>query len=274
MEMNTLTLLTVAALAVPAFPQASSENGAKQLFYDSTSGATVQGGSPPRPAPRRRPTPNPNPEPKPASVKPEVTGLMYYVEIIQPSGEALRVNASRPFRSGDRIRFHVQSNVAGRLAMLQSENGGPFEPLFPHPQLRGGNDRVEAGVETVIPMRFDNRPGSVRLLLMMVAAGGELPPAAPGQQRTEQPRTEQPRTEQPRTEQQPYDPNAPIRKPSRPSEQEILAQLKLQRGGKGLKIEVDESPASPARFVVAQVHPENRFPAGTLAVEVQMTHNP
>ena len=165
MNLRTIALVTVMSIASNGFAQGQGNTtGAKQLFVDTTTGVTLTG------APNRPVAPRPGggtaPAPRPGT---EVTGLMYYLEVVQPNGQALRVPASRTFRSGERIRFHVTGNVNGRLSILQSENGGNFLPLFPNAQLRGGDDRVESGKEIVIPMRFDNNPGNIRLLLMLMA---------------------------------------------------------------------------------------------------------
>jgi hypothetical protein len=256
-----------AATIAAGLAWAQSEQGAKALFHDSTSGVTLQSPGAPKPTPRPTTTTSTTTSTRPASPKPApVTGLMYYVELLQPSGEALRVNTTRGFRSNDRIRFHVLSNVSGRLAILQSENGGAFEPLFPHPQLRGGDDRVESGVETVIPMRFDSRPGKIKLLMMVTAASAPQPPQ---ERRSEAPAPSVPRP------QAPYDPRAPIGKPRPPDEGQILAQIRLQQGAgsKGLKVETDDSPKQAAQYAVSVASPESKLPAGVVAAELEMTHS-
>ena len=117
--------------------QDNNTAGAKTLD-DATTGVRTGGGPEPRPAPRGGGQPGTgggSTQPAPAPPKPgEVTGLMYYVEVIQPTGQALRVNTSRVFHSGERLRFHVMSNVSGKLTILQSERRRrPVAATVPEP---------------------------------------------------------------------------------------------------------------------------------------------
>ena len=99
-------------------------------------------------------------------------GLMYYVELIQPNGATSRVDVSRGFRSGERIRLHFQSNVNGRLVIMQQVDDGPVQPLYPDSRVNGGDNQIRAGVDTVIPqgnawMRFDDNPGWIKLMVFL-----------------------------------------------------------------------------------------------------------
>jgi hypothetical protein len=289
MKLTAIAVSAVLTFAAPGFSQQKQDNkpGAKQLFRDTSTGVSIVSGPEKRPPGRSGQPNNPAPQTPPASQKPntDVTGLMYYVEVIQPSGQALRVNTTRIFHNGERIRFHVLSNVSGRLTILQSENDGAFLPLFPHPQLRGGDNRVEQGKETVIPMQFDNRPGNIRLMLMLVADG-----AAGSNQQTAS-NTAKPsggNTPVSTTPQQtrPANPQTPVQtasnnggsssgRPQAPlTPEEIRAVLGKLSGSKALKIETDESPTEAARFTVVDRREDRDMPAGTVAVEVRLTHQP
>src|SRR6478752_3422588 len=71
--------------------------GAKALYYDQTSGATVQSGSGASAG-------------KTAAPQPGYTGLKYWVELVQPnSSQILRVSSTRAFHSGERLRLHFES---------------------------------------------------------------------------------------------------------------------------------------------------------------------
>ena len=59
-----------------------------------------------------------------------------------------------------------------------------------------------------------------------------------------------------------------------PAESDMRAQLDRQSGSKALQIEVDEKSAQPATYVVVDARRENNYPAGTVAVEVKLTHQP
>jgi len=299
MKLVAIALSTVLMFTAAGFAQSQSNTqGAKRLFDDTSTGVRLGGGSETKPSPRPSDStstaPQPAPAPKPST--PDVTGVMYYVEVIQPSGQALRVNTNRVFHSGERIRFHVLSNVTGRLTILQSENNSPFLPLFPTPQLRGGDNRVEQGKETVIPMAFDNKPSDIRLLLMLVAdsttatpeaqtATTQKPAAAPAPAPTPAPAAPAPgpaSTQPPRTAPQAppiarasTDGLPPLAKREGPiTEDEIRAMLRRQTASKGLKIEVDEAPARAATYVVSDTRQEANMPPGTVAVEVRLNHQP
>src|SRR5687768_5292497 len=51
-------------------------------------------------------------------------GLGYTVFMREPSGRAIRVEPTREFRTGDRIRLAFEPNVDGYLYIFDSENGG------------------------------------------------------------------------------------------------------------------------------------------------------
>ncbi len=264
--------------------QDNSTAGAKQLFFlDVTTGNKLPGNTVPKPTIPRPPAPRPM-----AQKPPEVTGLMYYIEVVQPNGQALRVSTNRQFHNGERIRFHVLSNTGGRLTMLQSENGGAFMPLFPHPQLRGGDDRVEREQDTVIPMRFDNKPGNLRLMVMLAADGtpqaaareamasngGKPSPAQlpdpPLQQGTSQGSLGGLTPEQKKK----LEADAgKVRVPF--SEREVRAQLDRQTARpKSLVVEMDEDQAKPAKFVVVDSRRDSGATPGMVAVEVKLDHQP
>lgn len=307
MKLAAMALSCTLAFAASGIAQTKDDtSGAKKLFYDTTTGAAVSGGGPQArpasPAPSNRGTAAPAPPAATAApagpAAAGVTGLMYYVEVIQPNGQAVRVNSDQVFHTGQRVRFHVLSNLSGKLTILQSENGEAFSPLFPNPQLRGGDDRVEGGKDTVIPMVFDNRPGNIRLLLMLVADGASAAspvqaaaaaparvPAAPapapapaGPTPTRGaaaapvalPRPAQPAP--PVTLQASND--APAARRSPLSEADIRAVLGSQANSKGLKIEVDQSAAQAATFVVVDAREQRDVTPGMVAVEVRLTHQP
>jgi len=155
--------------------QSVPAKGAKALFYDVTSQVSAPGGT--EATTRRVAIPS---TPKNGPVRQEAapnTGLMYYVELIKPNQELQRVNATRIFRSGEKIRLHFQSNVDGRLVILQKQSGGTAQKLFPAPRVNGGDNRIRAGTETIIPsekawLTFDNKPGEERLMVFLTPESG------------------------------------------------------------------------------------------------------
>ena len=158
------SVFTALLLVTPSWPQ----SGAKAMFYNPVSGVAV----PSVPLPARvalaRPSAPPDPMAGPVSAARSI-GLRYWIELLSTTGEMKRVTNDYAFRNGDRIRLHLESNVAGQLTIVQSQDGGPFQRLFPGRQTTG---KVEAFTEQVIPsakgtFRFDDRPGKLELLLKL-----------------------------------------------------------------------------------------------------------
>ncbi|MBL8291078.1 MAG: DUF4384 domain-containing protein [Bryobacterales bacterium] len=248
--MHMYRLLIPALVAIPCLAQ--EQAGAKALFHDPTSGVAIQSSRTPAPGgPRRAPQ---------AAAKPAApgaaSGLMYWVELLGANGQVLRVNSSRMFKSGERIRLHVTSNVPGRLTIMQSQDAEPYSALFP--TASAGDNRVEPMRETVIPgpkawMRFDKRPGQIRLLMLLDADQPKelMARAAP-------------------IPQQPA-PAAPAASHAHANELERLAES--LRGSKALVVETDESPGAAADYVVLKPAAA-ASPAGgqKLAVEVRLQH--
>lgn len=94
-------------------------------------------------------------------------GLRLRIEVLDPSGRSFWVTPSSPFFSGDHIRIHIESNVGGRLTILQKQDDGKPQSLFPDKRIRGGDDSVTAGGDTVIPLAFDDSPGRIRLFVYL-----------------------------------------------------------------------------------------------------------
>lgn len=80
--------------------------------------------------------------PKPRPVGP--IGLGYTLFKKSANGEAVRVNPSQEFRSGDKLRFVIESNTGGYLYIFHQENGAPPKLIYPDPRLKWGDNRIEA----------------------------------------------------------------------------------------------------------------------------------
>ena len=248
--MHTYRLMIPALLAIAGM--AEEQTGAKALFHDPTSGVAIQSSRTPAPGgPRRAPQTAAKPAAAPAS------GLMYWVELLGPNGQVLRVNSSRMFKSGERIRLHVTSNVPGRLTIMQSQDAEPFSPLFP--TAATADNRVEPLRETVIPgpkawMRFDKRPGQIRLLMLLDS--------------------DAPRELMARANPVPQQPVASAPPASHPHANELERLAESLRGSKALVIESDESPGAAADYVVLKPTAASASPSAAqkLAVEVRLQH--
>jgi hypothetical protein len=201
----------------------------------------------------------------------ENMGIKYWLELIQPGNtQIVRVNSNRVFHSGERIRLHVETNVDGRVTLLQLAHDGASLVLFPDARINGGDNYIRAGIDTPVPsarawIKFDNRPGLERLVVFLTPTNRRLPSDRPS----------------PLIQQADTRAAAPQPKPGESSDGDIekpgtatlLAILDRSQGGKGLVIEVDDQSERPASYAV--------LPAGgiasakaqdPLAIEIRFRH--
>jgi hypothetical protein len=105
-------------------------------------------------------------------------GLGYTVFMREPTGRAIRVEPTREFRTGDRIRLAFEPNVDGYLYIFDSENGAAPRMIFPDARLDGGDNWVEAHVPIEVPsseepeerlrwFEFYGDPGSDRIFIVV-----------------------------------------------------------------------------------------------------------
>lgn len=105
-------------------------------------------------------------------------GLGYTIFMREPSGRAIRVEPTREFRNGDRIRLAFEPNVDGYLYIFDSENGAAPKMIFPDARLDGGENWVEAHVPIEVPsseepeerlrwFEFFGDPGSERVFIVV-----------------------------------------------------------------------------------------------------------
>ena len=98
------------------------------------------------------------------------TGLQYWIEL-KRGGKILNVSNKFAFKSGDKIRIHVKSNIDGYAYVLLLEGSrGEQSVLFPDPQFHD-NNMVRANRDIPIPaegyMAFDQNPGTEKLVLLL-----------------------------------------------------------------------------------------------------------
>jgi Domain of unknown function (DUF4384) len=159
-------------------------------------------------------------------------GIAYWVEWQSPGAAPTRIaDPSRfIFRSGDRIRFHVKTNVPGYLYVVNQGSSGRDTMLFPYVGMPDRLNRIEGQKEHAIPPRgwimFDNQPGeevllfaispsSLTNLLEASSPGSSLSPSAPGR----------------------------------------LIDVVDRRGAKDLLVETDNTPGQQATYLGAAVRP-------------------
>ena len=91
------------------------------------------------------------PGPKPRPTGP--IGLGYTLFKKSTSGEAVRVDPSQEFRSDDRLRFIIESNIAGYLYIFHQENDTSPKLIYPDVRLKRGDNRLEAHLQYEIPSK-------------------------------------------------------------------------------------------------------------------------
>ncbi len=103
-------------------------------------------------------------------------GLGYSLYMRDDQGNAIRVDPSREFRAGDRIRLALETNTDGYLYIFHTENDGEPQMLYPDVRLERGDNRIEAHVPYEIPwnepgvenwFKFDANPANERLYVVV-----------------------------------------------------------------------------------------------------------
>ncbi len=76
----------------------------------------------------------------------------------------------RSYRAGDRIKLQIEVNDSGYLYLIHRGSSGAWRPLFPSPEISGGDNRVERGKVYEIPpghvFTFDEQPGEEKIFLV------------------------------------------------------------------------------------------------------------
>jgi Domain of unknown function (DUF4384) len=206
MKVEWIVALGIAAVTLQ--PGSAQTLTARQLFYQADNeakpAATPPAAAPapkkavPRqkPAPRKKAapkeakaeTPPPIPEapageaPIPASsgdvphaanasyVAPRPLGLRY--SLVQVNGDSeTEVNPKSVFHSGDMVRVKVEGNRDGYLYVISRGSSGNWKPLFPSPEINGGDNRIVARRGYSLPsgtqvFTFAGSPGEERLFVI------------------------------------------------------------------------------------------------------------
>lgn len=98
------------------------------------------------------------------------TGIQYWIEL-ERNGKKLRTNNKTEFRSGDRIRFRVKSNIKGyAYILLTTGSRGEQSVLFPDPSVDESNKVMPGKIYTLPGMgalTFDENPGLEKVTLLL-----------------------------------------------------------------------------------------------------------
>jgi hypothetical protein len=104
-------------------------------------------------------------------------GIGYTLYMRELNGEAVRVDPSRSFRTGERVRILLETNSDGYLYIFNTTDNGDPVMIYPDVRLDGGGNYIEAHVPIEIPsseetderfrwFTFDNKPGTERLYVV------------------------------------------------------------------------------------------------------------
>jgi hypothetical protein len=100
-------------------------------------------------------------------------GLRYAVLKRDASGQYAEVDPDTSFRSGDRIRLHVDANTSGYLYVVMQGSSGTWKLLFPSAEVAGGSNLVRKGESRQIPSGdrgqfvFDEQAGNEKLFIVL-----------------------------------------------------------------------------------------------------------
>ena len=183
-------LLVCAALAASGQQSSQSPLTARELFYNAVQsqpsakpanrpkrppvGATQSAASSPATTASSAPAAQSNSLPEGGHVAPVAArseaplGLKYTI-LRRESGRMIEIPADSVFHSGDAIQVVVQTNSPGYLYIVNQGSSGVWKPLFPSPEIAGGDNRVEAFRTYTLPQRpmvFDEQTGTEKLTIL------------------------------------------------------------------------------------------------------------
>ncbi len=101
----------------------------------------------------------------------------YTLYMRNENGEAVRVDPSRSFRTGERVRILLETNTDGYLYIFNTTNNGDPVMIYPDTRIDDGGNYIEAHVPIEVPsseetdenfrwFTFDNKPGTERLYVV------------------------------------------------------------------------------------------------------------
>ena len=204
-------LISVVLLSTGSYAAAQTLTP-RQLFYKED--AEAKPAAVPKATPKTTPkstahtTPPATSEvPAPARPAPLVSNAAYapqkplglrYALVKVTDGVESEVNPGATFHSGDMVRVKVEGNRNGYLYVIARGSSGNWKPLFPAPDINGGDNHVAAHANYSLPsstqaFTFDEQPGEEKLFVIYSAEpvrdmegmipslsqhGGEKPDAA------------------------------------------------------------------------------------------------
>jgi hypothetical protein len=109
----------------------------------------------------------------PTSAPPPASGTalgLKYSLLKLTGGQMEEVPTDTVFHAGDRIQFRVETNGPGYLYIISQGSSGTWKPMFPSPDMDGGNNHVEGFHTYTMPPKtrfyFDEQAGVEKLFLV------------------------------------------------------------------------------------------------------------
>jgi hypothetical protein len=182
-------LLSVVLLSIASYTAAQSLTP-RQLFYKEDAEAKpAPKAAAPKATPKAPPkavvhTPPPTSEvPTPARPVPVVSNAAYtpekplglrYALVKVTEGVESEINPTATFHSGDMVRVKVEGNRDGYLYVIARGSSGNWKPLFPAPDINGGDNHVAAHANYALPsstqaFTFDEQAGEEKLFIIYSA---------------------------------------------------------------------------------------------------------
>jgi hypothetical protein len=94
-----------------------------------------------------------------------------YTMLRKTGDEPVEVDAETVFHAGDRIRIAVEANDDGYLYVVNQGSSGTWKLLFPSPEIKDGDNRVQKRVRYEIPsgytFTFDEQAGAEKLFIVL-----------------------------------------------------------------------------------------------------------
>jgi Domain of unknown function (DUF4384) len=249
-------VVIILALAATGWCQQEQSSGAKALY------GAVNFKSEPTSTSPAKPKQVATSHPAPVKDLSDNIGIKYWLELIQPgSAEITRVNSTRIFHSGEKIRLHLETNVNGRVTLLQlGQDGAVGHVLFPDARINQGDNYIQAGIDTPVPsssawIKFDNHPGIERMVVLLAPADRYSPNQPPSSALPPQEFAAGSELEPAKTE-------------------AVMAMV--EKGSKGLVLEVDNQSEKPASYAVLtsieKPEKQSAKPQDALAIQIQFRH--
>jgi len=170
-QKSKLTARELFYAATEPAPAAKSGTKPKPVRHKNVAPATVETGSnsTPQDSVEARPLPVMHASYRPQGSRPPL-GLRYTI-LKRTGDQQAEVNSDTVFHAGDRIRLAVEANDDGYLYVVNRGSSGTWKVLFPSPEIKNGDNRIQRLANYDIPsgytFTFDEQGGEEKLFVVL-----------------------------------------------------------------------------------------------------------